>query len=452
MSPTEPRTWREPVRTALEAVRIEALRRITAKGLPAAIAVNRLAIIDDDERTGWSSEWRQETISAIRNREVTDAVSDSSVDGRPVGFREQLEPLARTLNEHSDIAARPHPLFSAEGSDAILARYLVPLALAYLNDLPSLDTPAESLLDRLSREMEEFVGSAVSTHVRQIALAGIRVETRYEHRDVLIRPLTEVERGAIVEPGLPETTRRFRTDEFAPGWSPANGASPCTLVEIRSVRPMAEMQDQSTLPQQIALAIFLEGHDIAGLGYVQSFDLPAWASVGISRSPFSVGDKTVGSPTLLTEASFKSIVDLAYNIPPFSAKEEDRKEIVLHRLLRACTEEHVEGFLDFAISLEAALLGVDKNELTYRFKLYGSLFLSDLRDAAETFNKLGVIYDVRSKLVHGSTVDPARLRTAHTDARELAIAVVRKCVEHGWPNKQALDRMALSARLPADAN
>jgi hypothetical protein len=98
------------------------------------------------------------------------------------------------------------------------------------------------------------------------------------------------------------------------------------------------------------------------------------------------------------------------------------------------------------ISLEAALLGKDTNELAYRFKLYGSVFLRDEHDPSEIFKKLGLVYKVRSQLVHGAPVPPAKRQQANDYAREIAIAVVLKSVRDGWPDTRQLDRAALHSR------
>ncbi len=436
--------WHEPVRAALETARVEVVQRMRSKGCPLAVTASRLAVIANEDRTGWSSEWRQQEVSGFRDLNAQTAIGDSSVSNRVLGLRPQLEPLAQLLAEKTDLASRPHPFVGTQGVERILSGYLVPLASTYLRDLRTLESPDEQLLARLGDEVAGLATSSTVTRVHQLAVSGIYVDGHLEYRDVLIRPLTEVERGTFVEVHMPSLTQLAHTDEYSVPRL-AIGEAPETLIEIRTTRPVTEMQDSPTLPQRIALAMFLEGHHIASLGYVQSFDLPRWASIGVSSTPIAVNNVRTGASTLLDQEAFKRVVDLAHQTPEFGASESSREEVILHRLLRACgADSRNEAFLDFAICLEAALLRVERDELAYRFRLYGSLFLSDRRQPQETFEKLRGIYRIRSKLVHGSVVPPDQLRVAQTDAHELAIAVVRKSIEEGWPDKEALDRMALT--------
>ena len=103
--------------------------------------------------------------------------------------------------------------------------------------------------------------------------------------------------------------------------------------------------------------------------------------------------------------------------------------------------------MDFANALEAALLSGTTTELSFRFALYGALFLRDQYDARQTFDRLTNVYRVRSQLVHGSRVNAAHRASADKDAADLAKAVVLKSVEMGWPDKEILDQAAIGVRL-----
>jgi hypothetical protein len=104
------------------------------------------------------------------------------------------------------------------------------------------------------------------------------------------------------------------------------------------------------------------------------------------------------------------------------------------------------GFLDFAIALEAALLSGMEDELSYRFRLYGALFLRDELSPTETFDRLKNMYRFRSSLVHGNKSKKMKaedVARATTDAPILAKAVIRKAIEVGWPDQKVLDGIAL---------
>jgi hypothetical protein len=442
---------REQAHTALEGARREVVTRMEAHGHPLSLVMDRMAVLDNDDLTGWSTQWRQQEVSGLRNHAVQVDIGDDTVPGRVLGLRPQLLPLAEWLDHESDLGTRPAWLYPASsGADAILTRYVVPLAMRYLIGLRTLAQDEDALIDSLTTDLLQLIEPDSVSQLRQLPLAGIGVDTQYAHRDVTIRPLTELERGTIARRdtvNMDDITAQV--GEFQPSMNHIF-VSPRVLVEITTTRPRSDMNDQSTLARRVALAILLDGHEIAGHGVVRAFDLPIWASPGISGQPLPLGDSLTGEVAILTEADWTRIVDLALKIPDFGPSETSRQEIVLQRLLRGFGASWQDaGFLDFVVCLEAALLGVDRDELTYRFKLYGSLFLRDLYDPKETFGRLGKIYKVRSKLVHGSPVAPTTYQEVRKDAKELAVTVVKKCVEDGWPSRDVLNEMALSADVIA---
>ena len=184
-----------------------------------------------------------------------------------------------------------------------------------------------------------------------------------------------------------------------------------------------------------------------------AFDEPQWISQGYLYEPLPVYERVVTETKRLDEGGLAQVVHQAHKIPEFSPAESNRIEIVLHRLLHGCGAPQGEsGLLDFCIALESALLGDIRNrtELSYRFALYGALFLRDNLDPARTFDRLRNIYGVRSKLVHGSSIKPTERREAEIDAKQLAIAVVRNAVEAGWPSQAVLDKLAIGPLLSPD--
>ena len=129
-------------------------------------------------------------------------------------------------------------------------------------------------------------------------------------------------------------------------------------------------------------------------------------------------------------------------MPDFSGIEGSGREVALYRVLRGCGSQD-SGFLDYAIALEAALLGGATTELAFRFSLNGAIYLRDERDATETFEKLKNVYDVRSKLVHGDRINPDKRIAAERDAAELARRVAKRAIETEWPDDKVLRELAL---------
>jgi hypothetical protein len=224
--------------------------------------------------------------------------------------------------------------------------------------------------------------------------------------------------------------------------------NPTILLEATTSRRTEHLAEQPDLAHRVALALFLLGFDFSGLGVLVGFDLPRWASFGLSYQPFPVTETVPESNKTISQEEFVDAVNLAHRMPHFDSTERNGKAIALYRTLRGCGTPE-SAFLDFAIALDSALLSGIDTELAYRFRLYGALFLMDQRDPKETFQKLANIYKVRSTLVHGSPVQSEDRQVAQQDASELARAVVKKAIVRGWPNTRTLDSVALQTGLTA---
>jgi hypothetical protein len=105
--------------------------------------------------------------------------------------------------------------------------------------------------------------------------------------------------------------------------------------------------------------------------------------------------------------------------------------------------------LDFTIALEALLLPYDEKarhgDLGYRFRMHGAHFLADeTAQRAGLARKLGGIYEVRSRLVHGGKYPSLdEIQTTRGDARELARRGLLRAVHDGFPTAGAFNQMVL---------
>jgi len=438
---------REVVASALEAARIEVVARMTKRGFPLSLQAQELQIIaSGNGGRGWTSQWATISVSGLRNLNVQSAIEDDTVPYRSLGLRPQLETLAQLLDRTTDLGTRPANFLPAlSGVDAILARYLTAMVDRYLWELQSLDQPDQAILAQLSEELDELIEQTSIRYTTQLAIDGIEISSPLEYRDVKLRQLTPSERGHYWQSRSGDQLNQNgqHTDFVVP--RDYVMVTPTVLLEVTTSRSRSETVSSSTLINRVALAFFLKGFDIASTGVVVGFDRPIWATLGQSHARSLVDEKLVTEVKQLTEEDFRTIVDLAYKMPDFGPGEASSREIALYRVLRGLGMHWMEsGFLDHVIALEAALLKGVEIELSYRFALYGSLFLRNERNPEETFKKLRNIYSVRSKLVHGSTIEARKREQAIKDAPDIAKAVILRAVEHGWPNPQHLDQDALT--------
>lgn len=435
-------------RSCLEAARREVVQRLRGQKLPTRVPVQRLIIVDNDEGTGWSSAWETVYVSPLQFLSNQVAVQDGSVPTRLIGLRDELMPLAEFLAEMTDLGAKQSSgLFpNATGPEATLVRVANPLALSYLHQLPDLGRPSESRLRSLSADLGALCNATKVVHTRQVVLAGLRTRRRLgPYRGVAVRPLTASERGEFLMQYDPNWMERPTT---TPNFVVPRRFSmfmPSVLLDVRTSRGRGESFDDSTLANRITLAFYLCGFDISGAGSWVGWDEPRWAFMGASHGQLAVGERPFVTDRFIAKTSFKRVVDLAYRMPDFSGIEGSAREVALYRILRGCAASD-SGFLDYAIGLEAALVGGVTTELAYRFSLNGAIFLSDERDPKVTFESLRNIYAVRSKLVHGAPIKPAARATAEADAADLARAVAKRAVESGWPDDASLRDRALGSQ------
>lgn len=357
---------------------------------------------EQDSGYGWRTAQQDVRVGSIFLDRVFYDPTDGLLLNVPLPLRDQLQALAAYLNDRTELGARPTPLLPSEtGPDAVLVRYVAPMAYYYLQALPDLGNDDLSLILRLTTQLQQLIAQDVIRHRWQLALGGLLFDQAYEYRGVRLRPLTPMERAALAEPDL--VSRRMRglpgSDLVLP--SSFAIALPSALLEITTERPPTQQYDRSTMPNAVALAFFLSGFEISGTGVIPNFDEPRWVTRGFAHTPFPLAERAISSEAPFSEREFKAVVDLAYKIPEFAGTEGNSRAVALFRALRALGMHYQEsGFLDFAIALEAALLGGSQTELAYKFRLYGSLFLRDEFDSNETFERLK--RDLRAALQPGA--------------------------------------------------
>jgi hypothetical protein len=398
-----------------------------------------------DNAGGWQTERRTGTVSGLQSFEAQLAARDETMPFALIGLRDQLEPLAKYLERTTRLGLRQTGMWpSLTGVEAILARYLNPFAMRYMTLLKRLNKAEPRLVERLIVELDDLCDSKRISRADQLAIVGVKPARQLNHRGVSIRPLSPVERGVVLEDRNNVPAQQHLETDFIPPHR-FEILLPSALIQISTTRLSTENPSLSTLPNRIALALFLSGYEFSSSGILLSFDQPRWVSAGFSQSPFPASEKAGIVDQRITQKKFEAVIDLAHRIPIFSGTEGNAREIALFRVLRGCGMHWQEsGFLDFAIALEAALLGKSTTELSYKFSLYGALFLSEERDPEETFEALRLVYKLRSDLVHGGRIRVEDLNIATQKAGEIAKAVVRRAIKTGWPKQAELDELALA--------
>lgn len=88
-----------------------------------------------------------------------------------------------------------------------------------------------------------------------------------------------------------------------------------------------------------------------------------------------------------------------------------------------------------------------EGEYRFKFGLYGAWYLgADPGERAELFKDLVDIYDIRSKIVHGSTPEPGAILAAKAKvARDLTARLLIKGLEQEWPSHERLKSLALGS-------
>lgn len=444
--PADSQRLRELLDQALRACQAEVVRRLHGAGLALSVEIAQPVVTRTDSNLHVGVQKR--VANSLHDFRSLIAIGDDSVPGVSLGFREQLSDLADELLRTTDLASRPAMFMPAlEGPDAILARYLSPLARSYLMRVGDLESPDVALVDELAMELNHVCNDERVTRSYQVFLAGLRPLGQFEHRGVRLRELIPEEQGAAAAATLPSMESNQAWDRGVIFPTRMETFAPETMLEIRVSGQALGGSDDSTLLNRVLLALFLKGYEVASNGLCSYKDMPEWVSIGHGFLPSLVQHKNSHSSAEIDETTFLETVDLAHLMPDFSARATTSRAICLFRALRAFGLHWQESpFLDFMIALEAALLPEITGELTYRFSLYGALFLreSDDENAQDNFQRLKRIYGVRSKMVHGGVVSTADLDDASNDARTLVRKIVARAVSEGWPDPGRLDTRALS--------
>jgi len=437
----------ELVTRTLEEARSHVLAQLRAAGLPSSITREGLTVVPTEDGTGWRTESEERQVSGIADYAALAYVSDIETGSMiPRGLRDVVDPLTSFVLENSSLGERQDWGFmpNLEGENGVFRRVVLPMVLHYLTHLADLATSDDTLVAQMAGDVELLIVAGRTRATLQLPIDGLRMESPVDHLGIGVRTLTNRERGAWVESTFPTGFESSASDfVVARPWDPFY---PTTLVEIDT-----EVDPRSQEPLiddllRFALACFLSGLDFTASGFATQVARPRWAGLGFGsprHRPFPVERRPGVRETVVTEEEMKAVIEFSQCVPPFTLAEASREDIAFGRIMRGSGSSE-RGLLDFAIALEAILLYGLRDELSFRFSIYGAGFLADRLSPIETYERLKRIYKTRSSLVHGEVVDATAKADATRDAEELARAMARKVVEVGWPDPKSLEAWALS--------
>ncbi len=160
---------------------------------------------------------------------------------------------------------------------------------------------------------------------------------------------------------------------------------------------------------------------LASTGHLQAYDLGTTANYGMGATgtvragmpmPREIG--RWGGQYVLDVEVYQRLKDLWPNLRNTVESERHYLRIPAQRLVDGGGRyREDDAIIDYAIGLEALLLKGINDELSYRFSLRGATILaSDIGGREKFFRQLRSFYDIRSKIVHGSHIDSAKLKDA----------------------------------------
>jgi len=337
------------------------------------------------------------------------------------------------------------PTFDAAPREWVARNVILPVTQAYLQALDSLQNPSVGLRDRLIEEAVALAGArCLRTHT-MLFVAGLRTALeRMEIKGVSVRRLSPRELGAQLY-GL-------RVVLLGPETIPPVGLSTLTThaIEVVDEGPRNSQPEDTGRWRAILLALQLDGLSLAGPTVATFRYLPTWRFTLTQFATASLRDRGAGQRDL-DESQLATAVELAERVNGKTLENPSQpSELALHRFaVGAGRDSSTDAVLDFVIALEALLLPYDAEtrhgDLSYRFRAHGAHYLSEQpEDRGSTWARLNELYDIRSRLVHGSKYPSAGdINAAAESARKLAARGLLRAIREGFPTPSLFRKLVL---------
>jgi hypothetical protein len=208
---------------------------------------------------------------------------------------------------------------------------------------------------------------------------------------------------------------------------------------------------------EIMAALELAGCRIGGQ-VATTYITPKWIAPVISPVKLTLPGSTGGRITKFSEGDFKATLNTMAALKKYSVEQpRSVTDLALHRFVSGCARPvPADAIIDFTIALESLLLPYDEatrhGDLGYRFRMHGAYYLSEEpEDRKKTFKELRRIYDMRSRLVHGSRYPPENEIIEICEiAYEVAQRGLKSAVLQGFPTADIFNSMILGVSLIND--
>ena len=365
------------------------------------------------------------------------------------------QPLA-VFTRAQNISEVPRPDYSSDPGEWAARFVLLPALQHHLAALPSITDADQAAASAFAEEVLKVAHDDRLRYRLVVPLNGLSIGSHggpFAAEGVSIRSVSDTERGEWLDErgGISQAFLQAGDIAFP---------EVAVEFELSSGRDAAFELNPGPVPSLVG-ALQLHGYWVAGRFYLVQSD-PLWLLPVRQQIPFTVPG-IVDGHSVLTADGFAAALATAEMLAGYGITQpRSPRGLALHRFFAGAARQGVSDFhpggadrnaadavLDFTIALEALLLPYDEKarhgDLAYRFRMHGAHFLADEREhRAALARKLGGIYEVRSRLVHGDKYPSLdEIQTTRGDARELARHGLLRAVREGFPTAGTFNQMVL---------
>jgi Apea-like HEPN len=335
------------------------------------------------------------------------------------------------LTESLEDSRKSSPIeFQTDPARWTESNLLLPALYHHLQQLPSFRNVRSEAAVSFARDVMQFATSPYLKYLLTIPLSGIKVNS----------PITSPSGGAAFRQLTPREQGNFLSR-----WGIDTGNFGVATVPLTVLRLVISTGRHSQNPDvkedasRWLCALYLNGYNPAGY----RADLqghPQWTFPGIMSMPLSLPPQP-NTWASITPTRFHAICETVDRLHQYSISDPGSEhDLALHRFYSGASRvNHVDGVLDFVISLEALLLPYDEDarrgDLGYRFRVHGGHYLALKRsDRDKIARQLTDLYSLRSRLVHGGHYPtPSAIDEAWMAARTLAQRGLLRAVTTKFP-------------------